>query len=1600
MIKLRKVIASLGVVAILSTLVVSTAVSAGTFGDVPASEWYAPHVEVLVDAGVLDTANANFRPADTLSRAEALKLAIVVCGNEGTTDISFPDVSANDWFYGYVQTGVANGIINGNADGTFAPLDAVNRAAFSKMVVNACDLPASSMTSPFSDVASGAWYHDSVITAYAWSIVDGYSDGTFRPDAKIQRSAAAKIAAVAMDPVERVAGATDDTTVDDTTDTTTSYSGDLVVSLNADSSVGATLPSGATSVKMASWDFTAKTGATLLKSLTIKRYGVATMPGTHQVYLYEGNSRLTSGKAVNSTTNEVNFGNLNYAISSGSTKTLTLRMDVGDNSSGVSGEVGFQIENAEAVVAGSDSVAGSFPVKGDKFIISTIAGGTVTVDVNGTLTNASVGEKGATVSKFKLSANSEKASVEEIGLYISGTVSTADVRNLKLYGAGKSDPIAEVDALNSKDVAQFMLDTPYDIQKGDTRTFYVTAEFNSGRTGDTVLAYIDESTDVVAVGDKYGYGMGVTMTAYDGGTCSVSVPTDCSAMTLQGGDITIAGSTIANRNIAVNQKDVEVLHFTITSEGETTFNNFGIQLTPSVAADLANADAGFLNNTSSGANFTDIKISEVGGDHVWGPFDSNTLKDAIAGDAIVEGTTGDAVTAYYLFTDDLVMEAGESREFSMTLDVGSDADLANETITAGIYIAGSYPELKDANNKILTNASSLVPTSTYSGDQFTIKAESLTLSRSSSVGSSTKVIGTQGVEMAAFSFAAGDASDLKITSLSLTGYVDSDAAVNTGVFVAGVETKYFNEMVLSTNIYKGSVSEANKISATSKSAVAATGVILFDNLNWVIPAGKSEVLIVTGNLANNDDYNNYAVKVDIAAATTDVVAENSDGNSIASSITGDATNGGVTDSASYSYVLISDGGTLALSVPSPIAQSQIIVGGSSAKEFGKLRLTATNESFKVDKLFIRNDYRTTAGDFDDNLGSVKVKYYTDLAQTVEETSSCAQSSASFYTCTGLNIMVPNPDLSGVPDYADVKILADITGIANAQADEGDTPRLSYALNDFEATGVSSGKKVTEATLTLTGVGTTSVNTTLDLTTTLTAAATSVVADAAVGNLLKPGDLFCIDVDDGASSCAALELIYVQSVSASTLTVVRGANGTTAAAYTAAGGDDSILVYSGQTALNTLTTLDVATTLIAADTTIVSDATVGANVVAGDYICVDVDDAGGICNALELMYVTNVNGSEITVVRGAKGTTAAGYTAAGGNDSIVKFLDTRSLQSNYMQVQATDLDVTATAASRSGSTATNEPVVSLSIKADSAKDAKLTQGKTVASLTAGTDGANADNAITATAVASVDGSSSRLAAATSFTDADTVYWIGGDMTGYTRASFWLQIDDVDDNGSTPDFTQMKIFTAADATVAGDNSATLVNPVTTPIDGSWYFFDVAIPGAGAALIAADVNFGLELTDVSTMTSAATGFTTGDFLYADQFVLYNEKINVDLTLNENWASFAPTLAYLKQNGSTVATGYVDLDGAVALRTGQVQFVPHTTYGDIVISGTDTFTVEMDTSSAITDDASATEKLTATVDLGNVTTNGDIFWNDYSDIIHFLGVSSTDKVSVTSSY
>jgi len=1022
----RKILATLSTVAILSTLVVSTAVSAAGYTDVPTDSWAKSYVDNLVELGVF-TGEGKFRPADNMSRAEFVKSVVVAAGLQGTTAITFPDVKDGDWFAPYVKTAVANGVIGGYANGKFGPNDSLTREQAAKIVVKAFDLPeATPAAASFTDVKSTDWSYSYVETLVSYGIVSGYGNGKFGPMDPVKREQVAKIVSLALSPVAPVV-------VEPGTEVT---GGDLGVSLSAATPAAVTLPSNATAAAVLAVDLTAGSNDVTFNGFTVHKKGVGTLPSAFQAYLYDGNNRLTAGKSLNSSTNNIEFSNVGLKVAAGSTTTVVMKIDVGDTGT-TTGEVQFELVSDASVKSTADAVAGDFPVVSETIGLSTTDVGTITIAKNGSTTNPKVGQVGAEIAKFKLTATTEAAKLEQLGLYVAGTISAADVTNLKLYVSGTTDPIAEVDGVNSKDLAQFVFATPYEIEKGGTKSFYVTADMAPGRNTDTLSIYVDENTDVVAIGGTYGFGMAVTKTNYMSTTCTASDSSTCSFSTLEGGDITIASSGPSATDVAVNAKDVHLMDFTITSVSDNTFKNFGVGLLGSESADTTE---GLLNGTA--ANFTDIKvINTETGETLMGPVDVTSFTDTgLTGGTAITDADDDAAQAYYLFTDEFSMAAGQTLKLALTTDVANTSSLSGMTLVSSLQLGTTYPQVKDVNNKTLTNSSSLVPASVITGKTMTVKSPSLTMSLASTpaAGSTTKVKGTKDVKFVGMTFACGAASDCKVTDLSLTGYLDASAGNDTYA-VAGVSAYVGSVKLLDT---------AGKEIAPYKSVNSTTGVVAYTNMGWTIKAGESVTVYVVGDLSSNatagDD-------VAFALATADnVTVEDTDGNAITTK-TGAPNFGASVAGGKTAYVLTSAGGTLTASVDSSTAKNNILVAGSVDQSVSKFKFTTTDESFVVKKLAINNRQSAVAaatnlGDYDNNVVSVKISYVNSLGVAESKTTTLTGGTAEF---SGMDMFVDKDDSAVVSVSA---TLNTISGGATA----GELVDLNLAFENFEAVAQGSG----------------------------------------------------------------------------------------------------------------------------------------------------------------------------------------------------------------------------------------------------------------------------------------------------------------------------------------------------------------------------------------------------------------------------------------------------------------------------------------------------------------------------------------------------------------
>lgn len=101
--------------------------------------------------------------------------------------LAFTDLSTGAWYHEAVDYVLAGGLMGGYGGGRFGPNEQLSRAQLCQILYNREGKPAVSEASPFSDVADGVWYAEAVVWAGAGGIVGGYGDGKFGPDDPLTR---------------------------------------------------------------------------------------------------------------------------------------------------------------------------------------------------------------------------------------------------------------------------------------------------------------------------------------------------------------------------------------------------------------------------------------------------------------------------------------------------------------------------------------------------------------------------------------------------------------------------------------------------------------------------------------------------------------------------------------------------------------------------------------------------------------------------------------------------------------------------------------------------------------------------------------------------------------------------------------------------------------------------------------------------------------------------------------------------------------------------------------------------------------------------------------------------------------------------------------------------------------------------------------------------------------------------------------------------------------------------------------------------------------------------------------------------------------------
>ena len=699
------------------------------------------------------------------------------------------------------------------------------------------------------------------------------------------------------------------------TPTPTPISGGVSIALASDNPASTTIPKGATAVPFLKLNVSNGNNTALaINNITVKRSGPGSVSDISNAYVFQGSNRLTFGQTFNSSNQEANFSNPGISIPANGSVTLSILADV-STSANTSSVHAFSISNLTA-----SGVAATGNAVGNNMTIAGVAEGTVTITKSGVLSNPQLGAVNAEVAQFQLSAGSaEDVKFQRVILTNAGNIGS-NLSNLKLKDKATGTVVATSGGFTSNNTATFDITNPVLIEKGTTKTYSVTGDIAAGaRAGDTSRIYLQNSADLLAVGQSFGFGATVIRTGYDNHANDGS---DASWVIIAPGQITVSFNGPSAKDIAKNAQNVEVFNLTLTSQVNAEIRQIKFNF------DAGTGTANFIG-TGNVPNYRNIKISDAAtGAVVWGPQDFSGT-DGGAGD------TAQSLT----FTGSVNINAGQSKTYKLTMNVANNADVAaGDSVRAILDMSGFTNQIRNVDNNTFVSSSDIVPSSNIIGNTMTVKIPSLNLSLATIPTSQTFVKGSSDVPFVGFNLSAGTASDVRISSIRITCYINASTA-----FVKGQDgTVSCLETVPSVRLKVDGV----QVGDTKSPGAGTDGTATFSNLNLVIPAGSSKVVQVNGDVSSSA-LSNAKMAFDINSASGDVAASDQSGNTLTA--VGNNPNGGTSPSR---IVTVAGTGTLTVAnapTETDVTDSRIVPAGANDVTMSKIKFTAQNEELKLTK---------------------------------------------------------------------------------------------------------------------------------------------------------------------------------------------------------------------------------------------------------------------------------------------------------------------------------------------------------------------------------------------------------------------------------------------------------------------------------------------------------------------------------------------------------------------------------------------------------------------------------------------------------------------------
>lgn len=640
-------------------------------------------------------------------------------------------------------------------------------------------------------------------------------------------------------------------------------------------------------------------------TLKIKRIGISSDTDTPNVYLYEGDTKLTEMTSLSA--GVITFTNAAGLFTVSGSKTITVKADLyKDATAGKT--IGLGIAAATDITTDASAVNGTFPINGNTMTVAVVSDfGSLSVASSSNAATVDPGITGYEAMRVTLQASNQKIKLYSIKFLQLGSIQKSDIANIALWN-GSTQLGSTAASLASDGTVTFDLSAaPFEIPSGASRILSLKVDVVGGSTRQINFS-LQRSTDVVAMDTNYG----VYVTPYSSGTWGAGTATwvvlNSDACLVNAGNLLISRSTTSpSGNISYNSNNVTLAKYDVKAVGE----------------DMKVSTISFRIAPGTVGSYTDLRNGRV------------------LFDGVQIGTTQNQVAtgSTYAIPVSFTVPVGQTKTLEIRADIvaytaaaGAAAlDLAQgDTIKATLTTGAS-------NAQRMTSLGSVsFPTGNQDGNELIVITSAMTASKNGTIGDITSVYNVTDVTIGSYLLSAGAAEGVDVSKIRIE---DATNTVNSTVAGTRALGTGFNNLKL----FYGST----QIGATVVTNPGDTATQYYE-FNPTPALSLAAGQTITLNL-----------KADVNSSTTWVNAERTQISRVEG--TGKVTTNSVvitsdTVNAAGQAITLTGAGALVGALDPSTPDAAIMAMGDTGKTLGIWKLTANNtEDLTVSKVMVFNN---------------------------------------------------------------------------------------------------------------------------------------------------------------------------------------------------------------------------------------------------------------------------------------------------------------------------------------------------------------------------------------------------------------------------------------------------------------------------------------------------------------------------------------------------------------------------------------------------------------------------------------------------------------------